>query len=211
MRYEHIIREVEGLGDSTVIEKVKFLYRKFAYLEANKWLLDQGVIEKYKTKRPLEQYGTKGYNRLICNLVKLLVAKSFNGVTQITQVRKIHDMDKLTIVIQLDDEGDAYRHVDYNGLVRPGSPSFVLARDIFKGAVEQFCAAQPLLTSATHNLLRGGQAEVRVLYESLDLITVKDQAVSIQNFNTLLRQMREHLWPVPVTPAVVAPIETTEG
>ena len=192
-------------------EKIKAVYRKMAYLEANKWLKDQGVIEKYKTKRELYQFATKGYQRLVCNLVKMMVSKTMGDVPQIQEVRKVHGQDKVAISIKLDDEGYGGRYVNHNGQIRDDAPQYINDRSQFKDTLEHFLAQTNLVSGTVWHILRDGSVSIDIKYEKLDLLSVQDPPVSIQDFHTLLGQMRQRLWPRPIVTAPAAEDEVENG
>ena len=77
----------EGSPTHSLI-RLKLLYRKMAYLEANKWLKDNELIARYKGKRSLSAFEGTGWKRVTWNIVKSIVKDGLNDIPLCTELKK---------------------------------------------------------------------------------------------------------------------------
>ena len=77
--------ELQGLGD---LDKLKAILSKIAFLKENKWLKDQGLISRYKSRRSLEQFSSAGYRKIVFNMVKAAITPLFADLPWNPHIRK---------------------------------------------------------------------------------------------------------------------------
>lgn len=68
--------------------RITLLYRKMAYLEANKWLKDNDHISKYKGRRELSAFQGNGWNKVTWNIIKPFFKDALEDLPLLATLKK---------------------------------------------------------------------------------------------------------------------------
>ena len=181
----------EGLSRRQRLEAV---YRKMAFLQANKYMKDNGYITRYKGKRTVAQYCNAGYKKVAWNMVKALATQVFADIPTMSGIQKVRNAN---FQVKLDDGcGNRRGYYGYgrqNRTAGRGTPTDRQIR-IRQGRYRRLDAlvrrANPLSTQA-YDLEYYGVCNVQYSFEKLNLLTMDEDSITLEELHAQMTTQAE--------------------
>ena len=176
----------DGVPGSSLV-RLKLLYRKMAYLEANKWLKDQELITRYKGKRGLTAFEGPGWKRVTWNIVKSLVR---DGLDDIPLQRGLKKCGPTRVAITFMDGGEVY--------LPHGGEARIRRREWAQGLMNGIREIQTDLTVTVdaRNTAWDGKCKVFVDYEKINLLSIDSDRITLAQLQEELTKVKTGLTPV---------------
>ncbi len=169
-------------------QRLEAVYRKMAFLQANKYMKDNGLITRYKGKRSVAQYCNSGYKKVAWNMVKALAVLEFTDIPTMTAVQKTRDAN---FNLKMDDGwGHRYGYGYDRRTNRPrGNPTDaqVRIRSARYGRIDALVRQANPLSANGYDLEYYGACNVTYNFEKLNLLSMDENSITLE---TLHGQMR---------------------
>jgi hypothetical protein len=199
--------------------KIKTVLRKIAFLKENKWLKDEELISRYKSKRDLDEYLTAGFNKIIYNMVKSTIAPLLVGLPWTPSLRKRGTSAGSIIFL------DGHGYLGWRPACTRGSQRLHLQNHMRPLLENAFAAlnAEALrherYTFQHHNLHSNGNFEINFGYSRLALLggaslrTLEEFRADVATLTNIIRASFAHFQiagPVVAEPVAETPVVPPE-
>jgi hypothetical protein len=172
------IEQTDKFPDVTEkVKKVEAIYRKMAYLEANKWLKDSDKILRYKGKKDIKAFASDTWPRSAWALISGAVVKpAFLGCAHMHQLKKRPDS---SFEISFKD-GQGYQSPYYGR-----NMATVAARREWRDRCRAIAGGGDVTWAwETHRTEADGIAILRVNYKKSNLVSTAADRISFEKLAT---------------------------
>lgn len=179
-------------------QRLEAVYRKMAFLQANKYMKDNGFITRYKGKRSVAQYCNAGYKKVAWNMVKALAQLSFTNIPTLEAIQKTRNAN---FVLKLDDDwgqrgGFGYTYARRGGRAgRTGHPTEaqIRIRQGRYGRMDRLMRQTNPMTATAYDLEYYGLCVVTYNFSKLNLLSMDEDSITLEEMHASMQTHAEAL------------------